>query len=150
MRQQVWMCSAILLGVLGCAGGPDDMPEIGQVTGTVTVDGAPKSGLIVAFQPEGGRPSVGTTNGEGRYELTYSREAKGAKIGKNLVTISTEVETPEEEPEEEVEEPEEPIPARYNTEAVDNPEMTVEVKPGENTFDWDIVTTGDGSDTGSE
>ena len=41
--------------MLGCGGGtPDDQPDIGQVTGVVTVDGSPKADIIVAFQPEGG------------------------------------------------------------------------------------------------
>lgn len=141
---------AIALTLTGCGGGgPGDMPEIGQVTGTITVDGSPKANVIVAFQPEGGRPSQGITDNQGNYELVYSRDAKGAKIGKNLVTLSTdtsgdsyESENSSEDKSEEEDAKDPEIPAKYNTEAIDNPEMTVEVKAGSNEFSWDIKTGG--------
>lgn len=141
---------AIAMTITGCGGGgPDDLPEIGQVTGTITVDGSPKANVIVAFQPEGGRPSQGITDDQGHYELVYSRDANGAKIGKNLVTLSTDTSgdsyesenTAEGQTEEEASKDSE-IPAKYNTQATDNPEMTVEVKAGSNEFNWDIKTGG--------
>ncbi len=146
MRLGFLVLSTTAIAIAGCGGGgPDDMPEIGQVTGVITVDGVPKADLMVTFQPEGGRPAMGTTDAEGKYELTYSRNEMGTKIGKNLVTISTV------EGEQDYEaggaaadkEPApDPIPAKYNTMAMENPEMTVEVSAGSNEFNFDVSSGG--------
>ncbi len=127
--------------ILGCAGS-SDMPDLGQVHGKVTMDGKPAAGVMVSFQPEDGRPSWGTTDENGEYTLKYLDES-GAKVGKNLVTISTPGagEAPEDcSKSEEGAGAADPIPPRYNTLAVDNPEMTVEVKPGDNTFDFPLTS----------
>lgn len=128
----------ICLVIAGCGGGPDDMPDVGQVTGTVTVDGKPTAGLMVTFQPEAGRPSYATTNESGVYELQYNSDTTGAKVGTNLVTISTDSTDDGEDYEADTDTSAEQdaIPARYNTMAGENPEMTVDVKPGSNTFDF--------------
>ncbi|MEZ6130647.1 MAG: hypothetical protein R3C59_18320 [Planctomycetaceae bacterium] len=134
-----------MMALIGCGGGgPDDMPEIGQVNGVVKVDGSPKANLMVTFQPEGGRPAMGTTDADGKYELTYTKEEMGTKIGKNLVTISS-VEASENYEaggDKDEETAADPIPAKYNTMAVDNPDMTVDVKPGPNEINWDVTTDG--------
>lgn len=137
--------SALLLGSVGC-GGPSDQPELGQVTGTVTLDGQPLSGVAVVFQPDNGRPASGRTDAEGRYELTYIRETLGTKIGRNRVEIAPD-EDAEEADTEDVANPDaqQPsarpiksgkrvVPARYNT----NSELEVDVKPGDNTFDFEL------------
>jgi hypothetical protein len=141
MRLVVCIVLAAVIGCLGCSGSPGDMPEIGFVSGTVTVDGVAMAGLKVTFQPEGGRPAIGQTDSDGRYELTYSREAQGSKIGKNLVTIST-PEPPEADDSNSAEEEPflDPIPEKYNALAIENPDMRVEVKPGTNEFNWNIRT----------
>lgn len=137
------VCTVSLVGCGG--GGPDDMPEIGTVTGTITVAGQPGANLIVTFQPPAGRPSYATTDAEGNYELRYNKDTMGAKIGSNLVTISTESDGGDGEDYEDGTSGEETslyadsIPARYNTMAGQNPEMTVEVKAGSNEFNWDIT-----------
>ena len=84
---------------LGCGGGgPSDVPELGSVTGTVTVDGKPAANVTVAFAPEGGgRPSTGTTDAEGEYELIYSSTNTGAMVGKHSVSLSINTEYSEEE-----------------------------------------------------
>lgn len=133
----------LLCGVslCGCGGGPDDMPNIGEVTGKVTVDGQPGADLVVTFQPKGGRPSYDTTDADGNYELQYNGSTKGAKVGSNLVTISTASDTTEDysSAAASVSKPD-PIPAKYNTQAASNSEMTVDVKPGSNEFNWDVKT----------
>lgn len=117
----------------------DDMPEIGSVTGKITVDGQPRAGLMVTFQPPAGRPSYDTTDEEGNYELQYNSDTAGAKIGSNLVTISTADDEGEDYSSGEEEKPD-AIPAKYNTLASENAEMTVDVKAGSNEFNWDITT----------
>lgn len=133
--------AAIVFGISGCGGGPGDMPEVGAVTGIVTIDGKPTGNLTVAFQPEGGRPASGVTDAEGRYELVYSADVKGTKVGPNLVTISSNIGSDENyESGDQQTEKEDPIPAKYNSMATENSEMTVDVKPGANEINWDIKT----------
>ena len=143
-------CMVIVVGVSllfqpGC-GGLSDQPELGQVTGTITLNGKPLSGIAVVFQPESGRPAKGMTDAQGKYELTYIRHTKGTKIGPNRVEIA-----PSEEGDEAAEElansDEESksttkrpssgkptIPIRYNVRS----ELTADVKAGENTFDFKL------------
>ena len=132
-----------ILSQWGC-GGSGDQPELGQVTGTITLDGKPLGGIAVVFQPENGRPARGMTDAEGKYELTYIRQTKGAKIGPNRVEIapSEDGEAAESENTED-ENKSAPkrsksgkptIPARYNVRS----ELKVDVKAGNNTFDFKL------------
>ena len=139
----------IVVGILavfqaGCSG-PGDQPELGLVTGSITMDGKPLVGVAVVFQPDSGRPARGTTNAQGQYELTYIRQTKGSKVGPTRVEIA-----PNEEGEgaEEMEAGDEVtqngsaqsksgkpvVPARYNVKS----ELKVDVKPGENKFDFPL------------
>ena len=77
----------LVLLLAGCSGGASDQPELGQVTGTVTVDGTGTGGLRVVFQPESGRRSIGITDENGNYSLDYTKGTKGAKIGLHQVSI---------------------------------------------------------------
>jgi len=137
--------SVLSLSLVGC-GGTGDQPELGQVTGTVTLDGKPLNGVAVVFAPENGRPARGRTDLNGKYELTYIRQTRGTKVGRNRVEIA-----PSEEDEEDAEEQanagepaapkkaptnrEKPkVPARYNTKS----ELEANVKPGVNVFDFKL------------
>lgn len=144
MRMGSGFLSLFLLTTLGCGGDQGDLPEIGAVSGVVKVDGAPQANLTVSFQPEGGRPASGSTDAQGNYTLVYSRDQMGSKIGMNLVTISASEssENYEDGEGDEEEEVSNAIPAPYNTMAIDNPEMSVEVKAGDNVFNWDVSTKG--------
>ena len=76
------------LGLLGCGGGDPLKPEIGTVTGTITVNGQPGANLLVKFEPvDGGRTSMGETDSNGKYALTYSASLMGAKVGMHAVSI---------------------------------------------------------------
>lgn len=137
---------ALSVSLLGCGGGgPDDMPDIGAVTGKITIDGKPAANLMVTFQPPTGRPSYSTTTEDGSYELQYNKDTMGAKIGSNLVTISTSsdggdgYEDGKSFKETSLEDAD-AIPAKYNTLASENPDMKVDVVAGSNEFDWDIKT----------
>ena len=133
--------------IAGCGGAPADQPDVGSVSGKITVDGKPGAGLQVSFQPESGRPSMGTTDETGAYELQYTGSVKGAKVGKGVVRISTVAASEEsygaeggQGSEGDSEEHTDVIPPKYNSEAADNPEMQIEVKPGSNTFDFTVTT----------
>ena len=128
------VCGIILCD--GCSSGPDDVPETGTVTGTVTLDGTPLAEALVIFQPESGRTSAGTTDSTGKYELDYTSTLKGAKLGKHTVSITT-FKAPEgnlETKEAQKEVPKEKVPAQYNKDTT----LTAEVKAGENTIDLDL------------
>ena len=72
-----------LLALAGC-GRADIVP----VKGTATRGGQPVANIILWFSPEEGRPSWAQTDAEGKFELEYSREYKGAKVGKHRVTVN--------------------------------------------------------------
>lgn len=139
----LWIVS---LSLCGC-GSASDQPELGQVTGTITMDGQPLVATVVVFSPDNGRPSRGKTDAEGKYELIYIGETRGAKVGHHRVEIAPNEEG-EDESEieaatvgEDVSAPTSPVkpektrvPARYNT----NSELEADVKAGENVFDFKL------------
>lgn len=133
----------LLLSLSGC-GGSGDQPELGQVSGKITLDGEPLSGVAVVFQPDDGRPATGRTDAEGKYELTYIRKTLGTKVGLNRVEIAPDEEGEDEgepdgddtspQPKQSVSSRKPKIPARYNSRS----ELERDVKPGKNTFDFDL------------
>src|SRR5688572_20904611 len=81
---------AIGLAALLLPGCGNAMRDVAPVSGTVTLDGIPLKSASVTFQPkEGGRPSYGVTNEQGRYVLEYSMNELGAKVGTCSVRITT-------------------------------------------------------------
>ena len=121
---------AICLG--GCGGGGEELPELGLVTGTVTLNGEPLPDVLVTFQPESGaQSSQGTTDEEGAYEIIYGDFAagiEGAVLGSHTVTIvqGDPANVPDDEK----------LPARYNM----NSELKADVQAGENSIDFDLKT----------
>lgn len=139
MRRNVWLLLAMAM-LSGCVPA-NDQPMLGLVKGTVKFDGKPLSDVGVTFVPNDGRPAFGTTDAEGKYELTYIRDTKGCKIGFNRVEIGNteeqgdEMETEGDEATQTVDKSGKPrIPAKYNTKS----ELSVVVKAGENLFDFDL------------
>lgn len=126
--------AALFLFATGCGGeATDDQPDLGQVKGTITMNGSPLADAQVTFRPAKGRAASGKTDSSGNYELIYVGETKGAKIGSNKVSVTT----PQPEASEEGEETkktEEKIPSEYNTKTM----LTADVKAGENVFDFDL------------
>lgn len=115
----------------GCGdGGGSDQPDLGTVTGVVTMDGKPLANVTVVFTPTAGRPSNAKTDAAGNYELGYLRDTRGAVIGSHQVSIST----PQENPTPPGQVYKDPIPAKYNTKTT----LTADVKEGANTFDFQL------------
>lgn len=80
------LCLAVSAGCGGSAA--DDLPELGLVTGVVTLDGQPLSEAMITFEPTtGGSFSSGTTDETGTYELLFNADHNGAVIGTHKVTI---------------------------------------------------------------
>lgn len=78
--------------VVGCSSSDY---ELAPVSGIVTLDGNPLSGVEVVFSPMGSREdgnpgpwSKGTTDVDGRFTLTTQNNKKGAVVGKHRVGIS--------------------------------------------------------------
>jgi len=119
----------------GC-GGPEH-PDVGRVTGVVTLDGQPLADATVMFQPTEGRASVATTDSAGKYSLLYLDGVPGAKLGAHKVIIRTEI------PGEDGQPPiaKEKLPKKYH----EHTELTAEVKRGSNTFDFPLTSPAAGA-----
>jgi hypothetical protein len=69
--------------ILGCGGN-----SLTQVSGTITVDGAPAVGALVIYHPVGdGKMATGVADGQGKYQLVTDVEV-GAPAGKYQVTVT--------------------------------------------------------------
>ena len=128
---------ALVVSLSGCGGGASDVPDLGQVTGQVTLDGEPLPNAKVRFQPPDGRSSEGVTNASGEYTLQYNIGLSGAKVGPNDVFITTATEgtlktVPGDDDGEWTEGAPELVPAKYLQPGT----LTAEVKAGSNTFDF--------------
>lgn len=132
---------AFCVSVAGCGGAGSDQPDLGLVKGVISFEGQPLPGASVTFMPVSGRPASAKTDDAGYYELVYIRNTPGCKTGMNKVVITS---MSEGEDEMELEGDDvlvdttkpvkEKVPARYNVKT----ELKVDVKPGENNFDFDL------------
>jgi hypothetical protein len=131
IRASLCWTSTLCWALAGGCGGSGDWA---RVTGKVTLNGQPLEGAIVEFRPlaRGGSPSTGVTDAKGRYELMHTFEEAGAAPGEYVVSISTRV-TEFDDQGKEIER-EERVPAEYNRRS----ELKRVVKPGRNTFDFDL------------
>lgn len=153
MRRLLYSAAFCSLACLAFAGCGEGGPELGRVTGTVTMDGDPLPNALVTFVPqEGGRASTGVTNENGEYELIYQNR-KGALLGQHKVTVTTmrqaeaapEMSSDSEEymkqatggdPSQYDQVFEEKIPPRYNKDS----ELVEEVQSGSNEIDLELTS----------
>ena len=124
------VCVATCIGASVLLGGCGSGPKLADVSGTVTVDGAPVPGLQVLFEPQDkvSPGSIGFTQADGTYRLKCSSGQDGAVVGQHIVRVTTA----------EIDDPSGPaltIPAKYNTSS----ELTQEVKAGTNTIDLKLT-----------
>ncbi|QDS89818.1 hypothetical protein EC9_40190 [Rosistilla ulvae] len=123
------------LAVIGCGGsGGRDLPKLGQVTGTVTLDGQPLADAVVSFQSkEAGRVASGGTDTDGNYTIYLLNDIEGAPVGTNQVMIVTAKPGDDSIP---GSAKPETLPAKYNAET----ELTADVQPGDNEFNFDLTS----------
>ncbi|MCA9012217.1 MAG: hypothetical protein KDB01_20835 [Planctomycetaceae bacterium] len=127
-----WFVGSCLLA--GC-GGAGDRPELGTVTGVVTMDDKPLPNVWVMFIPSSGRTSIARTDENGAYDLKYLEGANGAKIDSHTVSIATYHEDEIEELRYNSQEPvTEPIPAKYNSKTT----LKADVVAGANVIDFKL------------
>ena len=112
---------------------------MGEVSGTVTMDGKPLGNAGVTFQPQdGNRMSQAMTDTNGNYTLQFSSQTTGAKVGEHKVSISTfqpvtytndgyGPPTPE------------IVPMKYNKATT----LTAQVDSGSNTIDFELDSQGE-------
>ncbi|QDT14592.1 transthyretin-like family protein [Alienimonas californiensis] len=125
---------------IGCGGPSPDYRSVGlaDVSGVVTLDGAPLENAVVRFYEAGRRVrySYGQTDADGRYSLQLNTRQDGVLPGEKEVVISTaatgfEVKNgggPER------------VPARYNRDT----ELTRTVeRDGSHSFDFDLTSDGE-------
>ncbi len=128
----IWIVLAIgLVSAPACRSKPGDQPDLGTVSGVVTMDGAPLAGALVSFAPAEGRASHGVTDPEGRYELLYIGSTKGAKVGPHNVHITTYV---ADDSDPDARNIKETIPAKYHKDTI----LTADVKEGNNNCDFKL------------
>lgn len=121
---------ATCLGIAGCGG--SDLPPLGDVEGTVTMDGQPLPNVTVQFHSNaGGRPGSGVTDKDGKFKLTYLDGATGSKVGPSKVEITTFWPDGEPGPGQK-----ETVPEKYNSKST----LSADVKPGKNTFDFPLTS----------
>lgn len=124
MRIRHLSCLLPLLLLAGCA---KSGPELAPVSGRITLNGGPLENADVLFQPDDSKsPSYGRTDKDGRYELGYKRGVLGGMVGQHTVRITVSAEL--------VRNPPRLLP-RFNTQS----DLRREVKPGQNSFDFEVT-----------
>ncbi len=87
--RDVFAVTLSLCLLAGCGGSVEkDLPELAQVTGTVTLDGNPVADAQVTFIPEKGPTATGRTDSAGKYVLGTKGTDDGASVGKHKVTVA--------------------------------------------------------------
>ncbi len=115
-----WLMSSMMTTV--------EHPPLEVVTGTVTLDGQPLPHAVVTFVPQDEwKPdelpaeSIGVTDKEGKFELEYAKDLKGAALGNYFVRIMSS---------------ETNIPTQYNVKS----ELKFTVKEGTNDPEFKLLS----------
>ncbi len=105
-------------------------PPLGEVTGTVTLDGKPVVGAVIAFYPESGKDSgsevaasTARTDKTGKYTLLYVRDVEGAALGQHDVVIRARRQG---------------VPTKYSRR--EEKELSAVVEEGDNEIDFDLTS----------
>jgi len=130
-----FVTSVLVSQILGCG---SSGPELGSVTGVITLDGQPLPKVGVVFRPagSGASPAYGGTNREGKYTLLFSRDTAGAMPGEYEVDLEVTKYTKSEIEQMKAEGNEPPppvtIPKKYRQPGT----LKATVKSGVNTIDF--------------
>lgn len=127
-------CGLVLVVLCGCG---EKGPELGEVSGTITLEGEPVEGAVVTFLPlfEGGvevecRPK---TDADGNYSMRYSVDRPGVLLGEHRVMISTE-DSAKDPVTGAISHVPERIPKHYTRDSI----LTYSVEPGKNDASFDL------------
>ena len=131
---------ATLLCTIGGCGSSG--PDLGEVTGTVTLDGKPLSNATLIFrsQAPNGTTSMGVTGPNGKYKLMFTADKTGAMLGKHDVEITTrqlsETDVESLKAQGKTPPPFTPIPQKYKEPGT----LLKDVVKGKNTIDFDLAS----------
>jgi len=128
----VLLAAITLIIPAGCS--QSGLPKLAAVSGVVTLDGVPYPNAKVVFSPAKGRPSEGVTDGNGKYELMYLPEVKGAELGNHTVSITTQYQAPE-NPTGNEPQFKEPLPSKYHVTST----LTATVNEGANEVSFPLL-----------
>jgi len=123
--------------------GRGNLPDLGKVSGKVTLDGKPVAGATVRFTPiddqgkerKGAAVALGVTDDSGQYALFYVKETPGAAVGMNRVEIESKDENGRER-----------FPPDFNFRTT----LQREVKKGSNSCDFPAQSGAPSADTPSQ
>ena len=124
-----------LLTLSGCG---ESGPQLVQVSGVITLDGTPVPQLGVQFSPafEKASPAYGVTDADGRYQLLYSADRKGAMPGTYIVELQA-LEPQFDEAGNRVGPPPVKLPKKYDSSG----SLSAEVNSGEsNTVNFELTS----------
>lgn len=88
------LAAGMFLCLMATGGCSTRTEQFAEVTGTVTIDGKPASGLLVTFEPQMPDPrkvpicSFGTTNADGQFRMMRRAKESGAVVGLHHVRMS--------------------------------------------------------------
>jgi hypothetical protein len=123
----------LMIVFVGC--GQD--ADLGQVHGTVRLDGKPLTSGTVQFVPDAGRPAKGEVQSDGTYTLGTLGSADGAQVGAHRVAIIAYEASGDSRPAYQARAANKPlVPQKYM--AVGTSELTFDVKPGDNQADFEL------------
>lgn len=108
--------AALVSAMSGCGGA--DIPDLGEVKGTVMMNGEPIVGIDVVAYPAEGRPAYGKTDEKGAYTIMFKNGIAGTKVGQNRITPM-------------YVQGGKSVPPEYA-------QMMFDIKPGENSVDFDM------------
>ncbi len=157
LQRQAWAgLIGLMVGMIGCGGPRTDYSKVdlGEVQGTIQLDGEPLAEAVVIFESPDQTYSYAQTDEHGNYRLMFNSEKSGVTTGTKTVRIRTSGGLGE-EAEASLEEEEdggeagtaapELVPACYNS----NSQLQATVAGGSQTLDFelnsDCSTTGPAS-----
>lgn len=125
----------LILAMGGCERGPAGMEGLVPAGGRVTLNQQPFADVMVVFDHPGHAAVYGRTDQDGFFEMSYTTSQKGAFVGTNRVYFGSsgpEQRTPER------------VPKAYQRRTS---ELTVEVSGATGTYNFDLVSESDESDS---
>lgn len=131
---------ALAIVVFAIGGCGSSGPDLGNVTGTVTLDGKPLPNATLTFksQAPNGTTSLGVTGPDGKYTLMFTADRNGAMLGKHDVEIATnqlsESDVENLKSQGKTPPPFTPIPKKYREPGT----LVKDVVKGNNTIDFDL------------
>jgi hypothetical protein len=129
-RVLAWCVVVLPLAMTGCGGEsvPEEYSGPPTVSGAVSLDGAPLSGVTVSFENSDGGPFQAVTNESGVY--AFESDESAPPLGKYLVRITRPGSSEAADSESQT------LPARYNSKT----ELVVDVLSGQNAVDFPLTT----------